>query len=72
VLDPAGPVTRGKSRSSAPARTGDFQGVPHADPYDYYARLRRVDELLFDTDLRMWIASRTRSVEAVLAHPDSG
>jgi hypothetical protein len=46
--------------------------VLHADAYDYYARLRRVDELLFDTDLRMWIASRTRSVEAVLAHPDSG
>ena len=58
--------------ASALARIGGFHGVTHADPYDYYARLRRVDELVFDTDLRMWIASRTKSVEAVLAHPDCG
>lgn len=47
-----------------------LQAATHADPYGYYARLRGHDGLLFDTDLGMWIASRAKTVEAVLAHPD--
>lgn len=47
-----------------------LQASTHADPYDYYASLRRNAGLLFDTDLGMWIASCAKTVEAVLAHPD--
>ncbi len=47
-----------------------LQAATHADPYAYYARLRRQGELSFDVDLGLWIASRARTVEAVLAHPD--
>ena len=47
-----------------------LQAATHADPYDYYASLRRTDGLLFDADLGLWIASRAKTVEAVLAHPD--
>ncbi|WP_339414708.1 MULTISPECIES: cytochrome P450 [unclassified Pseudomonas] len=47
-----------------------LQAATHADPYDYYARLRRNAGLLFDTDLGLWIASCAKTVEAVLAHPD--
>jgi len=47
-----------------------LQAATHADPYDYYACLRRTDGLLFDADLGLWIASRAQTVEAVLAHPD--
>ncbi len=47
-----------------------LEAATHADPYDYYARLRCADEWVFDTDLGMWIASRAKVVEAVLAHPD--
>ena len=47
-----------------------LQAATHADPYDYYAGLRRHDGLLFDASLGLWIASRATTVEAVLAHPD--
>lgn len=47
-----------------------LQAAAHADPYDYYASLRRTGGLLFDVDLGLWIASRATTVEAVLAHPD--
>ena len=47
-----------------------LEAATHTDPYDYYARLRDEDELLFDTELGMWIASRSETVEAVLTHPD--
>ncbi len=47
-----------------------LQAATHADPYAYYASLRRTDGLLFDADLGLWIASRAKTVEVVLAHPD--
>lgn len=47
-----------------------LQAAIHADPYPYYASLRRTDGLLFDADLGLWIASRAKTVEAVLAHSD--
>ncbi|MGR2707142.1 cytochrome P450 [Pseudomonas sp. IB20] len=47
-----------------------LQAATHADPYAYYAALRRNDELLFDADLGLWIASSAKAVEAVLTHPD--
>lgn len=47
-----------------------LEAATHADPYDYYARLRCLDALVFDAESGMWIASCARSVEAVLAHPD--
>ncbi|KMT53090.1 cytochrome P450 [Pseudomonas fildesensis] len=47
-----------------------LQAATHADPYAYYAGLRLDSELLFDTVLNVWIASRAKTVEAVLAHPD--
>ena len=47
-----------------------LQAATHIDPYPYYAHLRRSDELLFDPELGLWIASRARTVEAILAHPD--
>ena len=47
-----------------------LQAATQADPYDYYAGLRRHDGLLFDADLGLWIASRATTLEAVLAHPD--
>ena len=43
-----------------------FEAATHADPYDYYARLRRHSELVFDADLGLWIASGARVVEAIL------
>ena len=47
-----------------------FEAATHADPYDYYARLRRHSELVFDADLGLWIASGASVVEAILEHPD--
>jgi cytochrome P450 len=47
-----------------------LEAATHNDPYDYYARLRLNDELLFDDGLGLWIASSARMVEAVLSHPD--
>lgn len=47
-----------------------LQAATHADPYAYYAALRRNDELSFDAELGLWIASSARTVEAVLTHPD--
>ncbi|NVZ20476.1 cytochrome P450 [Pseudomonas costantinii] len=47
-----------------------LQAATHVDPYAYYAGLRRQGELIFDADLGLWIASRAKVVESVLAHPD--
>ncbi|MGK9419677.1 cytochrome P450 [Pseudomonas cedrina] len=47
-----------------------FEAVTEADPYVYYAGLRQQNGLLFDTPLRLWIASSANAVEAVLRHPD--
>lgn len=47
-----------------------FEAATHPDPYDYYARLRRQSELVFDADLGLWIASGACVVEAILEHPD--
>lgn len=47
-----------------------LQAATHVDPYPYYASLRRHEELLFDAELGLWIASRAKTVEAVLAHPE--
>lgn len=47
-----------------------FEAATHADPYVYYSDLRRQNGLLFDTGLRLWIASSAHAVEAVLEHPD--
>ncbi len=47
-----------------------LQAATHADPYPYYASLRRHDELWFDADLGLWVASTAKVVDAVLAHPD--
>ena len=34
-----------------------LEAATHADPYAYYARLRRNEELLFDAELGLWVAS---------------
>ncbi|WP_449100757.1 cytochrome P450 [Pseudomonas veronii] len=47
-----------------------FEAATHADPYVYYSGLRRQNGLLFDGDLRLWIASSAKAVEAILGHPD--
>lgn len=47
-----------------------FEAATHADPYVYYSGLRRQNGLLFDADLRLWIASGAKFVEAILGHPD--
>lgn len=47
-----------------------LDAATHADPYDYYSGLRQQNGLLFDADLRVWIASSANAVEAVLGHPD--
>ncbi|MCF5149711.1 cytochrome P450 [Pseudomonas sp. PA-6-3F] len=47
-----------------------LQAATHVDPYPYYASLRRHEELLFDAELGLWVASRAKTVEAVLTHPD--
>lgn len=47
-----------------------LQAATHADPYAYYASLRLNNELVFDADLGLWIASTAKVVEAVLTHPD--
>ncbi|UII69345.1 cytochrome P450 [Pseudomonas sp. HN11] len=47
-----------------------FEAATHADPYVYYSGLRRQNDLLFDADLRLWIASGAKAVEAILGHPD--
>lgn len=47
-----------------------LEAATHADPYEYYSRLRLEPGLLFDTDLGLWVASSAKSVEAVLLHPD--
>ena len=43
-----------------------LQAATHVDPYPYYASLRRHEELLFDAELGLWVASRAKTVEAVL------
>lgn len=47
-----------------------FEAASHADPYIYYAGLRQRKGLLFDADLRLWIASDASAVEAILKHSD--
>ncbi|MBD9456144.1 cytochrome P450 [Pseudomonas sp. PDM05] len=47
-----------------------FEAATHTDPYVYYSGLRRQNGLLFDADLRLWIASSAEAVEAILGHPD--
>ena len=47
-----------------------FEAATHTDPYVYYSGLRRHNGLLFDADLRLWIASSAKVVEAILGHPD--
>jgi len=47
-----------------------LEAATHADPYDYYSRLRRTGGLLFDAELGLWVASTAEFVAAVLAHPD--
>lgn len=47
-----------------------FEAATRTDPYIYYSGLRRQNGLLFDTDLRLWIASSAIAVEAILGHPD--
>ncbi|CZT29682.1 cytochrome P450 [Pseudomonas cerasi] len=47
-----------------------FEAATHTDPYVYYSGLRRQNGLLFDADLRLWIASSAKVVEAILGHPD--
>lgn len=47
-----------------------FEAATHTDPYVYYSGLRRQNGLLFDADLRLWIASSAKVVEAILRHPD--
>ncbi|WP_300629915.1 cytochrome P450 [Pseudomonas sp.] len=47
-----------------------FEAATHTDPYIYYSGLRRQNGLLFDADLRLWIASSAKAVEAILGHPD--
>ncbi len=47
-----------------------LQAATHVDPYPYYASLRRHEGLLFDAELGLWIASRAKTVEAVLALPE--
>lgn len=47
-----------------------FEAATHTDPYVYYSGLRRQNGLLFDADLRLWIASSAKAVEAILGHPD--
>ena len=47
-----------------------FEAATHIDPYVYYSRLRRQRELVFDADLRLWVASGASVIEAILEHPD--
>ena len=42
--------------------------VTHADPYPWYAGLRRGPALVFDPALRLWIASRADVVRELFAH----
>lgn len=44
--------------------------VTHADPYAWYAELRRNAPLFFDPTLKLWIASDATAVSAVFAHAD--
>ncbi|MFZ6676890.1 cytochrome P450 [Undibacterium sp. Tian12W] len=41
----------------------------HPDPYPYYASLRAGPALVFDTELKCWIASRAAVVQQVLESP---
>lgn len=41
----------------------------HPDPYPYYASLRAGPALIFDTELKCWIASRAAIVQQVLESP---
>jgi cytochrome P450 len=41
----------------------------HRDPYPYYQHLREGPELVFDAELRLWIASRAQVIRDVMANP---
>ncbi|WP_158290104.1 cytochrome P450 [Ramlibacter sp. WS9] len=41
----------------------------HADPYPYYARLRRESPVGYDSGLGLWVAATADAVQAALAHP---
>ncbi len=43
--------------------------VTHPDPYPWYAALRAGPPLVFDTGLRLWVASRPEVVRAALRDP---
>ncbi|MBY8937570.1 cytochrome P450 [Pseudomonas fluorescens] len=47
-----------------------ISAATHADPYPYYAELRAGGGLMFDPELKLWVASSARAVCAVLAHAD--
>ncbi|WP_114968480.1 cytochrome P450 [Rhodoferax ferrireducens] len=55
--------------STAPIRNA-VDATTHADPYPWYAELRRNAPLFFDPTLKLWIASSAAAVSAVLAHVD--
>ncbi len=42
----------------------------HADPYAWYADVRRNAQLVFSPTLRLWVASSAPAVAAVFAHAD--
>lgn len=44
--------------------------VTAADPYPCYARLRAMGPLHYDAMLKLWIASSSTAVDAVLEHPE--
>jgi len=41
----------------------------HADPYPYYRALLAGPDLLFDSDLKLWVASRAAVIQEVMANP---
>lgn len=55
--------------STAPIRNA-VDAATHADPYAWYAELRRNAPLFFDPTLKLWIASDATAVAAVFAHAD--
>ncbi|MDB5872767.1 MAG: putative cytochrome p450 oxidoreductase [Ramlibacter sp.] len=52
-----------------PEPENPIAAATHADPYPYYARLRRQCPLHFDAGLNLWVAVSCETVEAALRHP---
>jgi cytochrome P450 len=46
-----------------------LEAVTHANPWPYYAVLRREWPLVFDAALGLWVAADAATVEAALRHP---